>query len=178
MLALVECAPRGPTLAALRLTPALGLHRLTAGGMQSGTVLQTGSGPLATSSRTSAMLPLSVRLRVTSPALDYRGSGFRTLGRSVGGVSLGRAGRSARHHRSGRVRPRNWRAGLAACPHRPVRATNRGNSIRGHRVDRTDPGQGDGLDCGDLDVMPPRAGGQMSANPVAEPWRQERRRKR
>ena len=78
------------------------------------------------------------------------GCGFRTLGRSVGGVSLGRAGRSARYHRSGRVRPLNWRAGLARGPHRPVRTTNRGGSVRGHRVDRPDPGQGDGHDCWDL----------------------------
>jgi hypothetical protein len=84
------------------------------------------------------------------------GSAHRTLGRSVGGVSLGRAERSARYHRSGRVRPRNWRASLAAGPHRPVRATKRGNSIREHRVDRPDPGQGDGHDYWNLEVIPPR----------------------
>jgi hypothetical protein len=42
VLALVEWAPRDPTLVALRLTPALGLHWRIAGGMQNGDVLQAG----------------------------------------------------------------------------------------------------------------------------------------
>src|SRR4051812_14075849 len=68
---LVGWVLRGPTLAALCLTPALGLHRLMAGGMRNGDVLQAGWGLPTTSRRLSAMLPLSVRLKATSPARDY-----------------------------------------------------------------------------------------------------------
>ena len=71
-LALVQFAPRDPTLVALRLTLALGLHWLLAGGMQNGDVLRAGWGLPATPRKPSAMLPLSVRLRVTVPARDDR----------------------------------------------------------------------------------------------------------
>jgi hypothetical protein len=156
------CAARS-TLVARRLTLALGLHWLMAGGMQNGDVLQAGWGLPATPRRPGTMLPLSVRLRVTRPALNYQVADSEPWAGSVGRVSLRRAGRSARHHTSGQVRPLNRRASLARGPHWPVRSTNRGNPIRGHRFDRPDPRQGDGHDCEYLGVTSPRAGAQDAA---------------
>ena len=96
------------------------------------------------------MLPLSVRLRVTRPALDYQvPDSERWADQWVGFRLDGPGGRLGAIEAVG-FDPGNWRACLAACPHRPVRATNRGNPIRGHRVDRPDPGQGDRQDCRDL----------------------------
>ena len=88
------------------------------------------------------MLPLSVRLRVTSPALDYQVPDSEQWADQWAGFRLdGPGGRLGTIEAVG-FNPLNWRACLAACPHRPVRATNRDDPVRGHRVRSNRSGAG------------------------------------
>ena len=101
------------------------------------------------------MLPLSVRLRVTRPALNHQVADSEPWADQWAGFRLDGPGGRLGTIQAVRFDLFNRRASLARGPHRPVRATNRGNPIRGHRFDRPDPRQGDGHDCWTR-VMAPR----------------------